>query len=40
MTNDQTSPPFDQVKAEAFAENILDALNHGALCPISWNCLS
>jgi hypothetical protein len=32
MSTQDTQPDFDQAKAEAFAEKLLTALNHGALC--------
>jgi 2-polyprenyl-3-methyl-5-hydroxy-6-metoxy-1,4-benzoquinol methylase len=32
MTESDAQSQFDEGKAEAFAENLLDALNHGALC--------
>ena len=32
MSTSEEGPEFDSVKAEAFAEQFLTALNHGALC--------
>ncbi|HXV60118.1 MAG TPA: transcriptional regulator, partial [Vicinamibacteria bacterium] len=32
MSTTDAQPEFDAAKAEAFAENLLSALNHGALC--------